>query len=62
MIVINQNNVGLVKIYKDNILNNVGAIYYKDKLVWPTNLIKSCFGGGIWIDTYPWLDTDIWKD
>ena len=30
------------------------------KEVW--TLFLSCFGRGYWIDSLPWVDTDVWMD
>ena len=63
MITINQENIGLIKLYKDAVLNNISAVYYKGDLVWSINNgSKSCFGGGFWVDTLPWIDDVSWKD
>jgi len=34
--------------------------YYGSHLVWEK--IRSCYGSGVWVETKPWLDDDIWKD
>ncbi|MBR5042997.1 MAG: MFS transporter [Bacteroidales bacterium] len=38
----------------------ITAVYAGARLVWQA--IRSCFGSGIWIDEYPWLDDDAWSD
>lgn len=63
MININRDNIGLIKFNLNNELQNIIAVYYKDKLVWNnSNSIQSCFASGIWIDEYPWTDEYPWKD
>lgn len=61
MIVINGDNISLIKIYKNEILENISAVYHKGKMIWSGGAL-SCFSGGTWIDTLPWLDDAIWKD
>ena len=36
------------------------AVYVGGALLW--QLIRSCYGTGIWIPDRPWLDNDLWKD
>jgi len=38
----------------------IKAVYYAGQLVWEA--IRSCFGSGKWVDKYPWLDKELWKD
>jgi hypothetical protein len=44
----------------------VSMIFIGKNLVWPeeqpTPQVKACFSGGIWDDTLPWLDEEIWLD
>lgn len=42
----------------------IGAIYKGAQLVWLTiyDMIKSCFGSGIWLGNRPWLKDDMWKN
>lgn len=57
------NNFALVKIFKDNKLENIGAIYCRGVLIWPIGTdINSCYATGVWIDSYPWTDDTPWKD
>ena len=63
MIKINQDNIGLIKFHKNNILENVSAVYYMGEKIWGGNSgPKSCFSTGVWVDLLPWLDNLIWKD
>lgn len=36
------------------------ALYVGARLFW--QLVRSCYGTGIWIPEKPWLDNDSWKD
>ena len=47
-----------------SVTKNIGAIYQGVNLVWRTiyNAIRSCFGGGTWLEDKPWIDSDNWKD
>lgn len=38
----------------------ISAIYQGTKLIWQS--IRSCFGGGYWVDDKPWVDEEGWKD
>ena len=38
----------------------IKAVYYAGRLVWEA--IRSCFGSGKWVDKYPRLDKELWKD
>lgn len=38
----------------------ITAVYKGSALVWQA--IRSCFGAGYWIDNFPWVDTDIWRN
>lgn len=38
----------------------IKAVYYAGRLVWEA--IRSCFGSVKWVDKYPWLDKELWKD
>ncbi len=38
----------------------ITAVYHGVRLVWQA--IRSCFGSGVWIEEYPWLDEDAWRD
>lgn len=43
----------------------IKAIYRGTDLIWLTTYtidIISCHGSGTWLDSYPWVDSDIWKD
>lgn len=42
----------------------IGAIYKGTKLIWLAiyNAVRSCFGGGTWLQDKPWLDNDTWKN
>ena len=36
------------------------AVFKGASLVWQS--IRSCFGAGYWINRFPWIDTDTWKN
>lgn len=38
----------------------ITAIYHGARLVWEA--IRSCFGKGFWINSYPWGDKDSWQN
>ncbi|MBQ9309880.1 MAG: MFS transporter [Bacteroidales bacterium] len=38
----------------------IARILYMGRVVWQA--ISSCFGSGAWIEDYPWLDEDGWKN
>jgi len=38
----------------------ITAVYYGGRLVW--QLVRSCFGRGYWINKFPWLNDDAWKN
>lgn len=38
----------------------IKAVHYGAHLVWEA--IRSCFGSGKWVDKYPWLDKELWKE
>lgn len=38
----------------------IEAVYHGARLVW--RRISSCFGRGYWIQNYPWLGEDAWKN
>ena len=38
----------------------IASIYKGAKLVWEA--VRSCFGKGFWIQTYPWDNNDGWKN
>ena len=39
---------------------NIVAVYKGVDLVWQA--IRSCFGAGYWIDRFPWVNTDGWRN
>ena len=62
MIVINSENIGLIKVCKNEILENIAAVYHMGELIWGGSGARACFSSGMWIDTLPWLDDATWKD
>lgn len=55
------NNNNIVAVRFNNIV--IQQIYKGSRLVWElVGSIKSCFGGGNWIDNLPWLNDDAWKN
>ncbi len=38
----------------------IQAVYHGTLLIW--EVIRSCFGSGIWRDEHPWKDDDAWKE
>lgn len=36
------------------------ALYIGARLFW--QIIRSCYGTGVWIPERPWLDNDMWKN
>ncbi len=36
------------------------ALYIGARLFW--QMIRSCYGTGVWLPERPWLDNDKWKD
>ena len=38
----------------------IKGVYYAGRLIWEA--IRSCFGYGKWVDKYPWLDKELWKE
>lgn len=38
----------------------ITAVYKGTKLVWET--IRSCFGKGFWVNSFPWDNGDSWKN
>lgn len=38
----------------------ITAVYKGARLVWEA--IRSCFGKGLWVNTYPWDNGDSWKN
>lgn len=61
MIVVNSENIGLIKVCKNEILENICAVYHMGELIWGGGA-RACFSSGIWIDSLPWLDDATWKD
>lgn len=51
-------NKDIASIFKGN--SAIASVYKGARLVW--ELIRSCFGKGIWINNYPWDDNDGWKN
>ena len=40
----------------------VSMVFVGKNLVWSKLVSQSCFSGGIWDDTLPWIDEEIWLD
>lgn len=38
----------------------IGAVYRGSKVIWEG--IRSCFGGGAWLNLKAWQNTDGWKN
>lgn len=60
-----QNNISqLVDQIEKITERNIGAIYKGSQLLWLTiyDIVKSCFGSGIWLPDKFWLDNDTWKN
>jgi hypothetical protein len=57
MAIINDNKE-ISAIYKGS--KSIATVYQGVKLIW--ELIRSCFGKGIWINNYPWNNNDGWKN
>lgn len=38
----------------------VETMWRNGHIIWQG--IRSCFGGGLWLDDKPWLDDDAWKN
>lgn len=55
---IRKNNKDATGIYFQNRV--IQAVYQGARLVW--QLIRSCYGTGIWLQERPWIDTDLWKN
>lgn len=53
-----KNNKEIAFVYYGKIA--ISAIYKGTKLVWQA--IRSCFGGGFWINSKPWINTESWKN
>ena len=46
-------------IYQD-FLAVITSIHHGANLIW--QMVKSCYGTGIWLPAKPWTDNDKWKD
>jgi hypothetical protein len=57
MAIINGNKE-ITAVYKGS--KSIATIYQGVKLIW--ELIRSCFGKGIWINNYQWDNNDGWKN
>lgn len=47
-----------------NSSNQLAAIYKGRDLIWLTTYqisVKSCYGSGVWLDNYNWIE-DTWKN
>lgn len=53
-----KNGKEITGIYSGNKI--VVAVYKGADLVWQA--IRSCFGAGYWIDRFPWVNTDGWRN
>jgi hypothetical protein len=51
-------NKEIASVYKKD--KAIAAIYKGARLVWEA--VRSCFGKGYWINTYPWSNEDGWKN
>ena len=38
----------------------VETMWRNGKIIWQG--IRSCFGGGLWLNNKPWLNDDAWKN
>lgn len=55
------NNKEISTIYYKNV--SVTQVYYQGIMVWPDVLgIQCCYSNGYWVDEYPWVDSEYWKD
>ena len=54
---------GIYSIY-NGVLRVITAVYKGTtqgaRLIW--QMIRSCYGTGIWMPERPWLDNDMWKN
>lgn len=53
--------------FKDRIIQSINfedkiisTVYKGVKKIW--EIIKSCFGKGVWINTFSWDNNDAWKN
>ena len=47
-----------------NLKSHISTIYKGSNLIWATAYeisVKSCYGSGVWLDTYNWVE-DQWKN